>query len=285
MSILKELQNVAVDLSDRILNKPTFINNANSGYLLDDVVVAYNDGRNWKIIPLSIMTIYPFVHDVYYEEINSNNRIVESNAIDVTVMVCPYTLYSIVLFGKYKPINKIFNGNLIVDAIEDEQNMYIPILNNFYSKSNGDLVKNFVRKQEVKIMTLRNILTKYPDFLFIDSSKINIKKEKLVEPEYYVNYDLKYFTSKYNSSFHPKTLVYVIEYISKKTGGYKYTTIIPKKVSDNSISKFGYNIKKNGFDQYMNIVYDKIKEKGGIIYNCLWFAWDGSHPNSKIIKL
>lgn len=288
MSILKELLDNNTDITDRILENPTFVTNAESGFSLDDIVIVYNDGQNWKIVPLQTIMQYPVIHDIYYEEINNgknNGHFKESNVVNISIIVCPYTLYSVVLFGTYVPINKIFFSNIIIKNKINDNNIYVPILNNLYSMNTGELIEKNIRKDEVRIMTVRNILAKYPDCLFIDTKKIDTNKSKIVDESYYNGRDILYPVLNYNDVYHPKTLIYIIEYMSKKTGKYKYTVIVPKGVEKDRVNPNNYNIKKNGFDNYIFQLFDKIREKNGMVYNCLWFAWNSAHPDSKILKL
>ena len=99
----------------------------------------------------------------------------------------------------------------------------------------------------------------------------------LVDDDYSKNKIIKFDNAKFSDKYHPKQIIYVIEYHSKKQQSYKYTVIIPK------INKL--DIKKNKFGEYFNKMINKIRDKGGHIYTCYWFAWDSTHDNFKEIEI
>ena len=45
------------------------------------------------------------------------------------------------------------------------------------------------------------------------------------------------------------------------------------------------DIKSNGFKDYYDKMALEIRDRGGIVYNCLWFAWNALYPDSKVIQL
>ena len=71
---MENLININKKLEHRILKNPLFINNPNKKLKLSDPIVLYNDGANWKLIPLNIFRMYPVIHDVYYEMRNDNAK-------------------------------------------------------------------------------------------------------------------------------------------------------------------------------------------------------------------
>src|SRR5690606_21014491 len=95
---------------------------------------------------------------------------------------------------------------------------------------------------EIKIMTLRNAISKYPDCLFIDFNKISLI-EPLTDKEYFKNKNILYPVDKFSEKYHPKTLIYIIEYKSQKQNKLKYTVLIPKKFQLGLFDfvKYGFN--------------------------------------------
>lgn len=220
---------------------------------LSDIMISYNDGIKWKIIPLSLMNIYPIIYDEYNEP-NEQKR-------PISIYVCPYTLFSCVYFGKYTIYEQSQNNNL--NIVDTENDIYInPILNKTYSLTTNELLNKYIKKGEVKIITLKNVLYLYPDCLFVNTSKIPLL-DGIVSKDYLQN----------------KQIIYIIEYKSKNHNHdeYKYTVIKPK--SNN------FDIVKNGFESYFHKMVEQIRIKGGMIYPCLLDEWTKTNIEFKMIEL
>jgi hypothetical protein len=220
---------------------------------LNDIMISYNDGIKWKIIPLSIMNIYPIIYDEY-NETNEQKR-------TITIYVCPYTLFSCVYFGKYTLSDKTENNNLSIVDVEND--IYIiPILNKTYSLTTNELLDKYIKKGEVRITTLKNVLYLFPDCLFVNTSKIP-HMDAITNKDYLQN----------------KQIIYIIEYKSKNHNHteYKYTIIKPKINS--------FDIVKNGFESYFHKMVEQIRIKGGVIYPCLLDEWTKTNIESKKIEL
>ena len=262
---MEKLIDIGKSLQDRIITKITVMDNSFE-MQLNDIVFLYNDNRNWKAVPLKLVQMYPIIYDSYYEN---------ENALPITVYMCPYTLFSCVYFEELISYDKVYNNNLVLQNKKNDL-IIIPILNSVYSAQT--ITDKYVRRNEIKIMTIRNVLSLHPDCKFISMKDID-KKSPLVDESYLSNNTILFDIQKSDllKAHDPKTLIYVIEYKSKKTHKFKYTVIIPRK---NTFDRF-----KNGFHQYFDKMGEKITEKGGIVYSCLWFAWITTYPTSKIIKL
>jgi len=247
-----------VKIRDRLLINPEFIPNIDLS--LQDIVFVYNDGRNWKIIPLSIAQKFPIIHDKYFEAGDSKMLV------KITVYMCPYSFFSCVYFGEFKSYDKVYNSNLV---IEDGNKVIFPIMNLIKS----DDGEKFIRKAEVKSMLFRTAVTRFPDLLGIDPKGLP-KFQALVDDDYLDNDKIMFKTREFSPKYHPKTIVYIIEYISKRTHKYKYTVVVLDKDDD-----------RTKVEKYLNDVLGKIRERGGIIYPCFWFAWNSLFPKSKLIIL
>jgi len=264
----KLYQNLFDNLNQiNIISENDLIKNEKIDIQLNDLVILYNNGKFWNIVPLTILKMYPLIHGEYFDY-DDYNFIVKK----ITIYVCPYTLFSCVYFEEFLPYTQVYNNNLIL--INKNKQIYIPILNKYIS---GDLlVDKYMRINEVKLMTFSNAIKLYPDCQFND-----ILQSKLIYPltcsDYLTNNIILFKHKKFSNLHHCKKLIYIIEYKSCKQNNYKYTILLPKENS--------YDIKKNGFIKYFNKMIDKIRNKGGIIYPCLWFAWNAFYPISKIINL
>ena len=256
---MKNLVPLSNDINDRII-KPKYISRIQDKSLkLQDILVLYNDGSNWKAVPIEIMLMYPVIHD------HHNNK-------PITVYFCPYTLFSCVYFGEFNPGTQVYNNNL---TLENKNNIMIPIIGNIYSKD-MKIINTYIRKNEVKIMSMRNAISTFPDCQFLDTTEIK-KINPLVKNDYFKNNTIHFPINKYSDKYSAKQIIYVIEYKSKKQENYKYTAIVPKKNI--------FDITKNKFEIYFNKMIDKIRDKGGHIYTCLWFAFDATHDNFKVINI
>lgn len=268
------------DINPRIIINPVFNPISNESVNLTDPVFVYSDGKSWKIIPLNISLVSPIIYDNFYDSAIDNNSITK-----ICIYICPFSLFSVIYFGEFISFNKVYNNNLVLkDSKENE--VIIPSLDNIY-KENSDtntytLIDKIIRKNEIRIMTLRNAISKYPDCLYIDNSYLN-KFDPIVPLNYIKNDQIFFPNNKFNNQYHPKTIIYIIEYKSKRTHSYKKTVLLTIDASSDSVNTV--DIVKNGFDVYFQRMSEKIRNRGGLIYPCFWFVWNGIYPDSKVIKL
>lgn len=246
---------------------------------LSDLVASYNDGREWKIIPIRILDSYPVVFDKYY---NKKKKSGEYTVSDISIVYCPYSSSVAVYFGKFVPTGEVYNNNIIIAKQNDKDNIIVQLLGEEYNRLTKKRTNDFVRREEVKIMTLRNALGNYPDCLILEKT---IKLEPIIKKNYRRNTKVIFPFEKRPKDYHLKTLVYGIEYESKRGDfGKKYTAIVPKDASEFEVNS--YNIKENGSEEYFNpVMIEKLRDKGGIITPCYYFAWLNMFPETKIVKL
>ena len=251
---------------NRIIKNPKYVLAVPNNLNISDIVVVYNDGRLWKIVPLDTALSHPIIYDKYYE---NDGNIVS----DISITYCPYTSCAITYFGKYKLTNKVYNSNII---LENNKNYMVQMLGVLYSKYNK-IIPSIIRREEVKIMTLLNALTRYPDCLFLHYT---VKMNPLVNKEYLTNDKIMYRINKLSDRFHPKTLLYGIEYINNIK---KYSAIMGDGANKNKHNSRDYN--KNKFNIYFVKMMDEIRERHGIVYPVYWFAWYAMFPNTRVIKI
>ena len=273
MSIIDELYDTDLSINKRIIKQPKIAVSVPEKSKLTDTVFVYNNGLAWRIVTHAIQQVYPVIHDIYFEL---------DKTYPITVIMCPFTFLSIVYFGTFNPIDKVYNNSITLINQENKDILLIPLQNKFYSLSTGKLIEsvgNTVRRDEVKIMTLRNAISKYPDVHFIETNNDRNNNNNNNFKSLKLNHSFKPYDEKYNAY----TLLYVIEYVSKKTGKNKYSAIIPK----NSSKKEGtsYDIHQNGIETYLASMIEKIRERGGIMFPCFWAAWISYISNTKLIKL
>jgi hypothetical protein len=233
---------------------------------LTDNIVAYNNGIIWKIVPLKIMLRYSFLYDYYY---------VEDKKYLVTLVVCPVSLRSVLLKGKFE-FKQYNNTQLILQ--ENETHDILPI--DLNSKIDENFIVSKTKRSEVKILTLKNALLLIRDFMYVSVNKKKIKKH--MRKIYYSNL-LDNNNKKIISEFHPKTLIYIIHYKSRKTGKDKYSLVIGKNISKTEVT--GYDIQKSGVSEYLNNYQQKIINREGYTYPCLLYVALKEYDKSRIVYL
>lgn len=265
---MDNVQTHKFNLSDKMLSPQSYKFNRNppKSYNLYDNIVYYNDGFNTKIVPLNIAKSFPIIYDTYTQDEQVFN--------DLTIVICPFTLSTYALEGKYK-LTQYVDGSFIV--IIDSSDKLISLRN---------LSELKIKKFDVSIGILRNIFTTSPNckYMVLDKS-IGQEPEPILGSDYYTGKQLIFDELAINKSrdFHPKMLAHIIIYKSIKDSSEKSTILVGVDSSPDEIS--GYNIGKSGVYKYLNKYYPKIREKFGIVVPCLWFAALTYFPNAKIILL
>lgn len=278
MNIIDNLIDIPV-LNNRLLIEPKFSTNSDNADLdLNDIIFAYNNGKDWRMIPLRIAQKNPIIYDNYFELSEDTTQV--QNISMITIYICPFTLLACVYFGEYISFNKVYNNNLVISNKANDK-IIIPIIHSQFYLT-GERVTENLRRSEVKLLTIKNAITKYPDCQFILENEIP-KEPELVSSKYMSDFHIKYNVESYSKKFHPKTIIYVIEYISNQTHNYKYTILLPNDANESRPND--PDIFKNGLDLYLGKMMNKIIEKAGLIYPCFWFAWSASKPKTKLIKL
>lgn len=218
---------------------------------LKDIVAIYRDGKNYKIIPLSIANKQIVIYDNYHDKTYQNKGKLSA----ITFTYCPYTSSAVVYFGKYSLYKEKKNkNNIILQDNDNKDRLLIQLTGDIIHADTGKLINIDIRKTEVKLMTFRNAVSKYPDALYLHSKN---KEEPVILKE---------------------KIVYGIEYeLPDKDFIKKYSVIIGK---DDGIDYI-----KSAYDKYFNAMYEKVIEKGGFVTPCYLSAWLSFHPETKQIVL
>jgi len=228
---------------------------------------------------LSILKRYPIIFDKHYDQIKrKKGKFIIS---DVTVTYCPYTGCGVIYYGKYIPTGEVYNNNIILADNGNNNNIMSQMMGILYDRKTKKKTHDIVRREEAKIMILRNAISKYPDYVFLKQSK---DVDPLVSETYYDNNTILYPIAYSSSKFHPKTLVYGIEYKSSDMEyKNKYSVIVSDDASKEKTNS--RDLKKNKYTQYFDKMMEEIRLRGGVIIPALWFAWYGMFPKSRIVKL
>ncbi len=265
--------------NNRIIKQPKFVYHIPSNIKLSDTIFVYNDGKRWKLIPLSILKRYPIVFDKYYDQIKrKKGKFIIS---DMTVTYCPYTGCSVIYYGKYIPTGEVYNNNIILADSDNNNNIMSQMMGILYDRKTKKQTHDIVRREEAKIMTLRNAISKYPDYVFL-KQKEDI--DPLVSETYYHNNTILFPITHSSLRFHPKTLVYGIEY---KSNDMEYKNKYSVIVSDDASKKKpnSRDLKINKYTEYFDEMIEEIRLRGGVIIPALWFAWYGMFPKARVVKL
>ena len=216
-------------------------------YELNHTFFVYKDGRNKKAVPMILNYAFCF-HDKYYEKDTSNTY-------DITYSASPDSGCNIIYFGLY---------DIDLDK-SNKQDMFLKNSSITFNQMTGEIIsKNThenIRRHNIKMYALRELLSKYPDCLFI---KI-VNKHKL-SGELKITKNLEY-------NYH--TLVYGLIYRSKK-GYFKYSVLVHKNSN--------YDISKSKYTYYLKSMSKKIKMKSGYLVPCFFGGWVSRYPDSRIVR-
>lgn len=254
-----KLKDSEYDLKGKILERPEFASMA-PNIDLGDPIIVYSNGDQYRVVPLELFTKTPLIYDQYFDKIRKKNKNIIS---DITIAFCPFSMSSVVYFGRYELTNNLYQNNLVMRDVKNSDHLVTQLDGKIYSETDNIRIFERLRKGEAKIMTLRNAITSLPDCTFLQETK-EIRDQEPIP--------LK------NKS----QIVYGLEYLSSRVENSednKYTAIVPKD------GKNKYDIQKNGIKDYLDGMIEKIREKGGIIVPSSEEAWLQFHPDSKKLEL
>ena len=253
---------------------------------LSDQIIIYFDGIKWKIIPLLVCMAYPVIYDFYY---------INDKKIPVTIIVCPVSLRSILVKGRFvlnsyvkenKDISSVSKINKHDDKIklknkktkliirESSSNYLMPI--DVGVKMDPEHYIHTSKRSEVQIMTLKDAILFAPDPLYIH---INVPMHKpVVNLSYYTNKnDMHGGPLNSNTEFHPKTIVRLIRC---------ETSDILLIGSDAELDVVtGYNISKSTINTYFLKEHDMLVQNKCFIINVLLYIGLHAYPSCKLVKL
>jgi hypothetical protein len=249
-------------LTDYEINSTPFDN-----IILTKPVLCFNNFNNWVMIDINQMLKTPLIStQIYYENEIKN----------ATIVLCPYTLRAVMFEGNLK--SSYYDDDRLI--LKNEENTLIPIDINI----SIDMENNFeiTKRYSVIIQTIRNALVAYSEIQYLHPKNSN----KYVINESYLSNNLDENNKDiiiYNKiHFHPKTLVYIIQYNTKKNK-IKNTIIIGK--NSDIIFNNGYDNKKSGIDKYIEKYSNEIQKRECFIMQMLYFKAIKIYNKSKIIIL
>lgn len=261
------LNNISIKMQNKTLDPSQydFSSGTSDELKLNDQILIYNDGTYWKIVPLKICLMYPIIYDTY-----DNN----DQTFQITIIVCPITLISVVLKG----IFTFDTYNNLTMIVKDKNENIMPIDVGYKIDTNYIIYQN--KRSDAKLMVLRDAIMFAPDALIL---KLKNKPIKTIIPaEYYTN-EIDIYGNMLNTLIHPKTLVYVIQYKSNKTNNEKISIILGKDSQKDTVT--GFNLKQSGVTSYFMKKQHKIIHEEGFLLPTLWYVSKDMYPSAKIVYL
>lgn len=262
------LFNNKLDLKDYEIKKDTY-----KYYNIDTIVLSFFNGRNWNIISLDTMLKFPIMYFNYWSDKHQKTFI-------NTLLVCPITMRSIIYKGKIEIID-LHNDNLLLFSKLTNDKFYIdkPYTGHKDESGKEKKIKSHIKRHEVKISTLKRIFIFATDVVFL---KAKLKSDYIISKEYYTN-RLMYDDQPLRNYYHPKSLVYVIQYYSHNYKQYKYIILIGKDIDQLHIT--GYDINKSKIWSYLSKNKEKYIKKKAYIYPMFWFMAEKLHRDADKIMI
>lgn len=263
----------------RILNEEDYdiiIKDTYKYFKISDKIVCFFNGHDWSLILLQDMLAYPVLYFDFWSE-------KENTTYKNSLVVCPITMRSMIYKGKIK-IQDVINDRLYLlnKDTGDEFFMDSPYTGSHDESGNEKKIKSHVKRHEVKILTLRD------SFMFLIDPKYIVVKESMKKHQsiLYEGYYINRYTHdglSIHTAFHPKTIVYMIQYYSPSTKNYRYTAIVGKDINRDSIT--GYNYKTSGLWTFINKHMKNFTEKKAYVYPVFWFMIDKLYTDVKMILI
>lgn len=266
-------------LLTRVLSKDDYeviIKDTYKYYKITDKIVCFFNGRDWSIILLEDMLAYPVLYFDFWSEKDDTTYV-------NSLVVCPITMRSMIYKGLIK-IQDVVNDRLFLLNIDtgDEFFMDSPYTGHYDESGNEKKIKSHVKRHEVKILTLRDSFMFLIDPKYIVVKESKKKHQSILYSGYYIN-RYTHDGLSIHTAFHPKTIVYMVQYYSPSTKNYRYTAIVGKDINRDTIT--GYNYKTSGLWTFINKHMKSFVEKRAYIYPVFWFMIDKLYQDVKMILI
>jgi hypothetical protein len=261
---------------NRILKEDDYIITDKDSYKyfkISDKVVCFFNGRDWNIILLDDMLAYPILYFDFWSE-------KDDTFYKNSLLVCPITMRSMIYKGRIKILDVINDRLYLLNTdTNDEFFMDSPYTGHYTEEGVEKKIKSHVKRHEVKILTLRDAFMFVLDPKYVVINK-ELKSKPIIYEKYYTN-RLTYTGLPIHTAFHPKTIVYMVQYYSKHIKGYRYNVIVGRDINKETIT--GYNYKLSGLWEFINKHMENFAEKRAYIYPVFWFMIDKLYQDVKMI--
>ena len=258
-----------IDNENSIIYDPEFIPIPPECIDYNDLVIVYNDGIDWKLIPIKVLNMYPIIYDYYYEKIhlNRSSQNTKEKKIFISITYCPFSRTLRILKGKFRLSGEIYKNNIIL--VDDDENKIIQLSGKYVNTSKT------LFTYEVNMIEFSKSLKSYQDIMYLSTMK---NREAYVSKNY-LNDDHPQFPLNATSKLKNLKLAYGIDYISKKmttSGNNEHKTIL--LIPPNEID---FELVQN----YIDKNYTKIVERRAIIIPTSIATWMSHFPNTHVIFL
>jgi hypothetical protein len=260
----------------RVLTKDDYIFTKDDTYKyfsIDDKIVCFFDGHDWLNIHLDDMLAYPVLYFDFWSEKDDTTYV-------NSLIVCPITMRSMIYKGKMKILDIVKDNLHILNTdTDDDFFMSNPYTGHTDEKGKEKKIKSHVKRHEVKILTLRDCYMSVIDPKFI---VVKNRERKILFDGYYSNRYTHAGLPIY-TSFHPKTIVYMVQYYSQGSRDYRYTVIIGKDINKDIVT--GYNYKTSGMWEFIEHHKKSFIEKRAYIYPIFWFMVEKMYEDVAMILI
>lgn len=244
-------------------------------FKISDKVVCFFNGRDWTLILLDDMLSYPILYFDFWSE---KDNVIYKNSL----LVCPITLRSMIYKGRIRILDVINDRLYLLNTdTDDEFFMDSPYTGHYTDEGIEKKIKSHVKRHEVKILTLRDAFMFIIDPKYLVISK-ELKAKPIIYERYYTN-RLTHTGLPIHTAFHPKTIVYMVQYYSHNTKGYRYNVIVGRDINKETVT--GYNYRLSGLWDFINRHMDEFAAKRAYIYPVFWFMIDKLYKDVKMILI
>lgn len=261
-------------IKTRVLTKNDYrmeIEEAFNHFKITDKVVCFYNGSDWNVILLEDMLAYP---TLYFDFWSAKDNVTYTN----TLIVCPITLRSMIYKGIINIID-IVSDRLYLHNQDTGDSFFMeqPYTGHVDEKGKKKKIKSHVKRHEVKILILKDVYTFILDPKFV---VINKKHRSIIDEAYYIN-SYTYDGKTIGTSYHPKSIVYIVQYYSKKINNYRYSAIVGRDISKTDVT--GYHYKGSGVWDFINKHKAEFLEKRAYIYPIMWCMVEKLYPDIQLI--
>lgn len=265
-------------ITSRILTEDSYdiiVKDTYKHFNISDKVVCFYNGNDWNIILLDDMLAYPILYFKFWSE-------KDNTFYDNSLLVCPITMRSMIYKGSIKILDIVDDRLYLFNTdTRDEFFMDSPYTGSYDEAGVEKKIKSHVKRHEVKLLTLRDT------FMFLIDPKYIVIKEELkqrpiIYDRYYAN-RLTYDGYSIHTTFHPKTIVYMVQYYSHSMKRYRYTIIIGRDINRDTVT--GYSYRASGTWEFISKHMREFAKKRAYIYPIFWFMVDKLYHDVNMVSV
>jgi len=246
---------------------------------INDKIAVFFAGNCWNAIRIDILNRFPAIQFIYSS--SSGNKYTN------TIVYSPYTMQIMIFRGRVKiqSIDLDNNCRMTIAHIDDKDSYHFTLERPFNIHMNE--FHPMILRKPIILTTLRHMYTEGTgnmndcQFIVVKKKIVN-EGNPLVDPIYLENI-LDYNGMNIVSRYHPKTLVTMIQYYSKKKQRMKYTLLVNRDIQHDTLT--GWNRISSGVVDYLNRHKEILNHKKAFYFPIYWYIVDKLYPMKKIIYL